>query len=108
MTLGDRLAGVVSPLSVNARVERAQGLLEGVLIESGDSIDASERADDLRAVSERDHGSPLTLQASDGLVSVQSDDEEVTAARSVLQVSDVPYMQEVEAAVREDDARRGL
>src|SRR5215212_9926430 len=70
-----------------------------------DNLDAAAEGSYLIALALGDEGAPLALQTPHLLVRVDADDEQVAQALRRLKVPDVPDVQQVEAAVGEDDAR---
>jgi hypothetical protein len=74
-----------------------------VLVEERDGIDAGEAGQDVGAVVLVDDGPALALEAAHGRVGVDADDEAVAERAGGVQVRDVAAVQDVEAAVGEDD-----
>ena len=73
-----------------------------------DGVDARERRDELGALAFRRHRPALPLVAADGLVGVHADDQRVAERSRLLQVADVPGMDQVEDTIGEDDLLAGL
>ncbi len=70
----------------------------------GDEIDAGEGGDDLHPLRFGEDGPAAALELPDRPVAVQGDDEDVAFAFRRLEVPDVSGVDEVEAAVGQDDA----
>ena len=104
LRFGQRLARIVAALGVDGRAHLLYERFRRRLVEEHDVVDGDERARDRRAVKLRVDGARLALEAAHGSVGVEPKHEAVAEGARLLQVAHMPRMQDVEAAVREDDA----
>src|SRR5687768_8562695 len=77
-----------------------------VLLEDDDGVHTLERSEHIRALRLRAHGTLGSLETAHGIVAVETDDQGVTPFTRATQDIDVPRMEQVEHAVREDDPTR--
>src|SRR5215213_10050579 len=105
IAFGHRVFGVVGAFRVDVGAEGEQEFGDGRLVEDRDVVHGAQGGDDLGALSFGDEGAPLAFEAPHLLVRVDADDEQVAQTLRRLKVADVPDVQQVEAAVGEDDAR---
>ena len=85
-----------------------QEFVDGRLVEDYDVVNGAQGRDRLGALAFGDEGAALALDMAHLLVAVYADDEEVAEVASAFEVADVPDVQEVEAAIGEDDTRAVL
>src|SRR5262249_2856079 len=74
-------------------------------VEDRDRVDTLESSEDLGALGFRIDRTLGPLVAADRRVRVQPDDEQVAVRAGGLQIAEMPGMQKIEHAVREDDLR---
>src|SRR5205085_8458376 len=82
-----------------------QKLADGRLVENDDVVNGAQGRDRLGALALRYEGASVALETLHLFVAVDRDDKHVAERASAFEVSDVPDVKEVEAAVGEDDAR---
>jgi hypothetical protein len=73
------------------------------LIEDGHIIYTSKAGEDLRSFLKGKNGSKRTFESSDRKVAVDPDDQDVTEAFGCFEIADVAGMEQVKAAIGEDD-----
>src|SRR5207248_2133700 len=95
---------VVAALHDDVGREKLDELEGRVLLEHDDGVDGLERGEHVGALGLAAHRTARPLQAPNGCVAVQPDDERVTGAACAHEHVDVTRMQQVEDAVREHDA----
>src|SRR5688572_1604833 len=104
----DLIGCPVGALDQHVRLKRANHLSRGILAEHRDGVDTRERRDELGTLALRGYWSAFSLVAADGFVGVHADDQRVAERPRLLQVADVPGMDQVENAVGKDDLPAGL
>lgn len=102
-TFGHRVRSVVRTFSVNIRAQKFKQRLDGGFTEEHDVINGSQSRDKLRTSFLVQNGPPGTFQERNARIVVDSDDQHVTFAARALKISDVPDVQSVKAAVRENN-----
>src|SRR5579885_1629920 len=105
---GHGLLGVVRPLGVNVGAEREQEFAHRRLVEDRHVVNGAEGRDRLGPLAFGDERAAFALEPTHLLVAVDRDDQKVAERASAFEVADVADVQEVEAAVGEDDARPAL
>jgi hypothetical protein len=100
----DGLGRVVSAFDDDVGLEREDQFEWRVLVEERDGVHRLERREDVCSLTLGANGPIGTLQPFDGCVTVHADNERFAARASSDENVDVSRMQEVEHAVREDDA----
>jgi hypothetical protein len=75
------------------------------LREDGDEIHSAQRGDYLRTLALRHQGATLALERSDLFVRVYPDHQQVSQCPRAFQVPYMPHVQQVKAAVSQDNAR---
>src|SRR5947209_6253978 len=108
VAFGDVLLRVVRPFGVDVGAKGQKEFGDGRLVEDYDVVNGAQGRDRLGALAFGDEGTVIALEASHLLVAVYADDEEVAEAARAFEVADVPDVQQIEAAVGEDDARAVL
>src|SRR3712207_6360951 len=101
--LREHLAGVVAALDEDVRPKRPDELDRRVLVERDDVVDGRECRQNVGPILERVDRTAGSLEACDALVGVEADDQHVPERLRARQVRDVAAVEDVEAAVREDD-----
>ncbi len=94
---------VVGTFAMEIRFESSEQFADIRLIEDRDEIDAGERGDDLRPFLFRLDWPVRAFDAADRPIRVQSDDEQIAVPLGILQVANVPRVQQIEAPVGESD-----
>ncbi len=102
-SFGDGFFGVVGSFGVDIGLEDADDVRDVGLLKDDNVIDALEGRDKRDPVLESQNRAARTFEFSDRGVAVEGHDEDVTEFTSRIEVADVPDMQHVEAAVRQDD-----
>jgi hypothetical protein len=92
----------VAALDEDVRFQGLDDVVRIVLFEEGDVIDAVESQEHLSAFGKREEGFQGTFDAFDGSVAIETDDEQVTAHASILQVGDMAQMEQVKNPIGED------
>lgn len=105
--LGQRLERVVAALDVDVGADLGDDGLGRLLAEQHDVVDGLERADDLGAVELAVDGARGALVAAHGRIRVEAEHEAVAEGARLLEVAHMAGVQDVEAAVREDDLLPG-
>jgi hypothetical protein len=95
---------IITAFDINIRSHDGQESMGTDLREDDDGIHAGERGDDGGTLSLRDQWTSRTFEFSDGVVAVQSDDEEITKPAGTLQIAYVAEVKQIETAVRGDHA----
>ena len=103
----DGLDGPVAALDEDVGAERADQLQRRRRAEDRHEVHAGERREDLGALPRRGERAPRPLEAPHRGVGVDADDERVAEFPRLLEVADVADVQQVEAAVGEDDFLAG-
>ena len=103
IALGNRLGGVVGSLGVNVRAETIEEPAHMLASEDHDEINGSQAGDQLRSLGLGKEGAARALEPADGGVRVDPHDEEISLAAGVLQVAEVPDVEQVEGAIGEHD-----
>jgi len=108
VAFGDVLLCVVCAFGVDVGAKRQKEFGDGRLVEDYDVVNCAQGRDRLGSLALRDEGAALAFESKHLLVAVYADDEEVAEVARAFEVADVPDVQEVEAAIGEDDARAVL
>src|SRR4051794_27413934 len=103
LRLGEFADAVVAALDPEVGPELGEDGFGRVLPEDGDGVDAGERAQQRDAVLLAHDGPVRPLEAPDGRVGVEADDEAVPERPRLLEDADVAGVDEVEAAAGGDD-----
>jgi hypothetical protein len=106
--LVDGFEGVIAALHIDVGlggIEEADGADFG---KDGDGVDAAEGGEDTGAVVFWYHRSGGTLELTDGVVAVESDEEGVAVAAGGFEIGNMAGMEEIEAAVGDDEALSAL
>src|SRR5262249_36541788 len=101
--LGHRVRGVVRPLGMDIRPQPRDEPVGRVLVEDEDMIDVAQGGEDLGALLGGHHRSSGALETRHRGVAVDADEEHVAESACGVQVPQVTDVQEIEAAVGEDD-----
>ena len=101
------LDGVVAALDENIGTKDADELEWGVFFEQHDGVDGGEGGHDAGAFALTDDGPGGPFEAADGAVGVEAEDEFRAETAAVLEQGDVADVEEIEAAVGEDDGFAG-
>ena len=107
LSFGDGLQAVVRTLRVDVRLEVAEEPVDRGLVKDVDGVHAGEARDDLGALVLGEDRAIGPLRPAHGLIPVHRDHEVVSKRPRMAQRSHVADMEDVEAAVREDDPLRG-
>ena len=99
--------GPVGALDEHVRLERADDLVRRVFVEDHHGVDRLEREQHLGALGLRRDRTPRALVRAHGSIRVDADDERVAEAPGLLEIADMPGMQQIEHAVGEDDRLSG-
>ena len=101
---GQSLPCVVAALDIDGRTHLLDEGFRRRLIEKHDIINSGERPRDRCTIKLRVDGARLALQTAHGSVGVEAEHEAIAQSARLFQVTHMPRVQDVEAAVREDDA----
>src|SRR5260370_16449237 len=96
--------GPVAAFDENVRKQSGDDALRRQIVEYDHAVDALQRGENFRALALRNHPAPLTFELLYPAIALQADYERVSEAARVLQAADVARMQQIKAAVGEDDA----
>jgi len=97
----------IRPFYENVGLYESDDHVGDVLAEDDDRVDALERAEQFRALAFRCDRALGPLVAANRIVGIESDYQNVSKRARSLEVSDVPRMENVEHAIREDDPSAG-
>jgi hypothetical protein len=100
----DLIAGPVAALYKYIWKQTRNDFARRRLIENHYCVHAFEPRENFGAFAFRQNGAPSALQLAHARVAVKANDQRVTKSASLLQAPDVPWMQQIEAPVRKDDA----
>lgn len=100
----DGVGRVVASLHDHVGAERPDELQRRILVEHGHGIDGLEGGEHIRAVGLTAHGALGALETPHARIAVDADDERVATLARAAKYVDVAGMQQIEDAVREDDA----
>src|SRR5688572_4870287 len=100
----DRLLAIVAALDEHVGAQALDRFERCVLLAQDHAIDHLECREHVCALRLAPDRTARPLQAPDGVITVDGDDERITMTSRAQQHVDVPWMQQVEDAVREDDA----
>jgi len=95
--------GVVASFGVNVGAEQADFLDEPGIREDKGGVDKTQTGQGVGAVFGTIQGAVRAFQGADGGVTVDGDNEEIAQLRGVFEVVKMPPVQQVEAAVGQDD-----
>jgi hypothetical protein len=95
--------GIVAGLGVNVGTEQADFLIKAGVREDKGGVDKTQAGQGVGAVLGAVQGAVRAFQGTDGGVAVDGDDEEVAQFGGVFKVIEMTAVQQVEAAVGEDD-----
>lgn len=90
---------VVAAFRVNLRADGAQNLRHAHIRKNGDVIDTTERAQNLRAILLAIDRASGAFQRAHGGVAIERDEQCVAELPGLLQIADMPGVQEIETAV---------
>jgi hypothetical protein len=76
--------------------------------ENGHSVDATESGEDVGAVGFAINRAIRAFELADGIIAIDGDEEDVTTGAGGLEVLDMAGVEEVEAAIGQDEAAPGL
>ncbi len=103
LALGNVVARIVRALGLHVGMELGNQSAHIRLVENYDSIDIGEGCENFRAFAGR-HGRPaFALKATHTVIGVDGDNKLATQRPRAAQIPDVPDMQQIEAAVGQDD-----
>ena len=100
----ERFDGVVAAFGVESGVDGADDVRDAQRVEDDDVVHGAERGHDAGAVLLAIDGAGWAFQFADGAVGIQRDGECVAEGASALEVIDVAGVEEIEAAVGQDEA----
>jgi hypothetical protein len=103
-TSDDLISGPVAAFDQHIRKETRDDLARRGLIKDYYRIDAFERGENFGSLALRQDRTPGAFQLADTGIAVEADDEGVAKSTSLLKAADVPGMQQIEAAIGEDNA----
>src|SRR6056297_524973 len=103
----DRIERPVAALGEHVRLDRTHEPDRCLARESHDPVHAGERRHDLHPLPLAHHGSARSLGRAYARVAIDADDQAVAEAARLFQAPDVTQMEEVEAAIGEDDPLAG-
>ena len=103
----DGLDGVVAAFDEDVGLEGADEFERRVLFEEDDGIDGGEGGHDAGAFALGHDGARGAFEAADGGVGVEAEHELRAEAAAVFEQRDVADVEEIEAAVGEDDGLAG-
>jgi hypothetical protein len=100
--------GVIPAFDINLGLDLANDLNGSDGGENGHSVHAAESGEDVGAVGLAIDGAIGAFELADGIIAVDSDEEGVAAGAGGLKVLDMAGVEEIEAAIGQDDAEAGL
>ena len=103
----DGIFGPVGAFHEHVGLQRGNDVVGRVLIEGDDRIDGRQRLEQLDALVLRRNGTASTFISRHRSIGIDADDQCVTHRPCLLQIANVPRMQQIEHAVGEDDAATG-
>ena len=92
----------VGALHQHVGLDRADQAVRRLLVEDDHAVDAGQRGEEFRALGLGNDGPAGPLVGAHGSVGVDADDQQLARPSRVLQVADVPGVQQVEYTVGED------
>ena len=100
----DLIAGPIAALDEYVGKQARDDLARSQIVENDDGIDGFESGEDFRALALGDHRPAFALELANTGVAVEADDQDVAQGTGLLEAADVAGVQQVEAAVGEDEA----
>jgi hypothetical protein len=100
----DLIAGPVAAFHQHVREQTGDDFARRGFVKNHYRVDAFERRENFGTLAFRQDGASGTLQLANAGVAVEADDERVAESASLLEAADMPGMQQIEAAIREDDS----
>ena len=97
----DRVFRVIAALHYNVRPKMGHEIERCIVRKNYDEVDTLEGAQHVRPFGVAAHGARRTLEAADGFIAVDPDNQRVGALARRSENVDVPRMEQVEHAVRE-------
>lgn len=101
--LVERFEGVITAFDIDVGLGGSKEPGGADIGEDGDGIDRFQGGEDGGAVVLGIDGAALAFQAADGGIAVDADEEKVTEIAGGLEVGDVAEVEEIEAAVGDDE-----
>jgi len=101
LPLGHGRFGVVGSLAMNIGLDRLEQRCNRGLVENDNVVDVPKRRDHLCTIGLVHNRSTTTLQPSNRLIVIDRDDQSVGLPRGILQVADMPDVEQIEATVCE-------
>lgn len=95
--------GVVTAFGVDLGADGLEEVGDAGVVEDGDVVDHFEGGEDFGAVVLGVDGARGAFEGADALVTVEGDEEGVTALAGLAEVADVAGVEEIKAAVGEDE-----
>jgi hypothetical protein len=100
----DGVRRIVAPFHDDVGAKDLHQLERGVLVEHRHRVDGLEAGEDVGTFDLAADGAVRTLEAPDARVAVQPDDQRIASLPRTAKDVEMPRVQQVEYAVREDDA----
>src|SRR5260370_3833016 len=100
----DLVAGPIAALDEHVGKQARDDFARSQVVKNDDGVDGFGGGEDFRALAFGNHGAALALELATAGVAVEADNQDVTQSAGLLETADVAGMQQVEAAVGEDDA----
>jgi hypothetical protein len=100
----DLVTRPIAALYENVREQSRDDLARREIVENHHGIHGLQRRENFRALALRDYRTAFALQLPHAGVAIEPDDERVAQFARLLQAANVAGMQQVEAAVGENDA----
>jgi len=103
LSFRDRLFRIIRAFGMDIRLQRHQDVFDVRLIKNSDKVHAGERGENISPLLLGKDGSSFAFELPDGRVAVEGHDQDVALFFGSLQIPDMAGMDQVEAAVGQDD-----
>jgi len=104
LTSDNLIAGPVSTFDEHVRKQAGDDFARGRFIENNHSVDRFQSGENFGAFAFRQDGAACAFQLADARIAIEADDEHVAKRACLFENADMPGMEQIEAAVGEDDA----
>jgi len=98
------VTGPIAALHQDIGKQPSDHLARRRIVKNDNRVHAFQRRENLRALAFRDDGTAFTLQLTHSRVAIQPHDKHVAQCARLLQAADMAGMQQVKAAIGENDA----
>jgi hypothetical protein len=100
----DLVAGPVTALDEHVGKQAGDDFARSEIVENQHGVDGFESGEDFRALALGNYRTTFALELANAGVAIEADDQDVAQGASLLEAANMAGMQQVEAAVGEDDA----